>query len=276
MRNQKLADLLHQYFELGVEEGREGRKHDTEAGDAQRVLSEIEAEIATLSAAEPVKTYGYVYESTVRYFDGRGPQRKVDFSYTKKNISDDDIEEFEISETAVYDRPPHPAPSVAVKATIEQCATHVEEMFDDDGFPLPNSTKIANGIRALSAQVQDDEETKVAIALGASVLSKIADPAAREVAIRNALTAASISAAQVQDVAGTVEAFDRDHPELYWHIAKGKITAGEPLYGAIITDIRGNELGDGESNVSAVDAFNIAVDDAAIAAAPAKQEGGSL
>lgn len=57
---------------------------------------------AALSAAEPVKPYGYVYESTVRYFDGRSPQRKVDFSYTKKNISDDDIEEFEISETAVY------------------------------------------------------------------------------------------------------------------------------------------------------------------------------
>lgn len=60
---------------------------------------------AALSAAEPVKPYGYVYESTVRYFDGRSPQRKVDFSYTKKNISDDDIEEFEISETAGLLRP---------------------------------------------------------------------------------------------------------------------------------------------------------------------------
>jgi hypothetical protein len=42
---------------------------------------------AALSAAEPVKPFGYVYESTVRYFDGRSPQH---------------IEEFEISETAVY------------------------------------------------------------------------------------------------------------------------------------------------------------------------------
>jgi hypothetical protein len=87
------------------------------------------------------------------------------------------------------------------------------------------------------------------------------------------LDAAAALSAQVHDVAGTVEAFDKDHPELYWHIAKGKITAGEPLYGAIITDLRGNELGDGESNVSAIDAFNIAVDDAALPAAPAKQEG---
>lgn len=54
MQSEKIAELLHQYFELGVAEGREGRNHDTEAGDAQRVLSEIEAEIAALSAAEPI------------------------------------------------------------------------------------------------------------------------------------------------------------------------------------------------------------------------------
>ncbi|MBS0258325.1 MAG: hypothetical protein JSR13_11505 [Proteobacteria bacterium] len=56
MQNKKIAELLHEYFELGVAEGREGRNHDTEAGDAQRVLSEIEAEIAALSAAEPVSS----------------------------------------------------------------------------------------------------------------------------------------------------------------------------------------------------------------------------
>ncbi len=54
MQNNKLADLLHKYFELGVAEGREGRNHDTEGGDAQRVLSEIEAEIAALSSARPI------------------------------------------------------------------------------------------------------------------------------------------------------------------------------------------------------------------------------
>lgn len=54
MKSEKLAELLHQYFELGVAEGREGRNHDTEAGDAQRVLSEIQAEIAAQSTdAEP-------------------------------------------------------------------------------------------------------------------------------------------------------------------------------------------------------------------------------
>ncbi len=46
----KIAELLHQYFELGVAEGHEGRNHDTEAGDAQRVLSEIEAEVSKLNA----------------------------------------------------------------------------------------------------------------------------------------------------------------------------------------------------------------------------------
>lgn len=48
MGDQKISELLHQYFELGIAEGREGRNHDTEDGDAQRVLSEIEAEITTI------------------------------------------------------------------------------------------------------------------------------------------------------------------------------------------------------------------------------------
>lgn len=58
MVNQKIAELLYQYFELGVAEGREGRTHDTEAGDAQRVLSEIEAEIAELSYPNLVSKLG--------------------------------------------------------------------------------------------------------------------------------------------------------------------------------------------------------------------------
>lgn len=44
----KISGLLASYFELGVAEGREGRNHDTEAGDAQRVLSEIQAEFSIL------------------------------------------------------------------------------------------------------------------------------------------------------------------------------------------------------------------------------------
>ncbi|MDP9871583.1 hypothetical protein [Agrobacterium tumefaciens] len=73
MQNKKIAELLHEYFELGVAEGREGRNHDTQAGDAQRVLSEIEAVIAALSAAEPqpapsvaVKTLADAYQ---KYLD---------------------------------------------------------------------------------------------------------------------------------------------------------------------------------------------------------------
>lgn len=85
-------------------------------------------------------------------------------------------------------------------------------------------------------------------------------------AMRSALSA------QVQDVTGTVEEFDKDHPELYWHIAKGKITAGEPLYGAIVTDLQGNELGHGESDASAVDALNVAGAKASLPSAPKKQD----
>lgn len=72
MQNKKIVELLHEYFELGVAEGREGRNHDTEAGDAQRVLSEIEAEIATLSA--PVKPAPSVAVNALR-------QAASDFMY---------------------------------------------------------------------------------------------------------------------------------------------------------------------------------------------------
>ncbi|MGN7959153.1 hypothetical protein [Agrobacterium radiobacter] len=46
--NEKISGLLSSYFDLGVAEGREGRTHDTEAGDAQRVLSEIQSEFSIL------------------------------------------------------------------------------------------------------------------------------------------------------------------------------------------------------------------------------------
>lgn len=126
MQNKKIAELLHEYFELGVAEGREGRNHDTEAGDAQRVLSAIEAEIAALPAPPAVKPYGYVYESTVRYCDGRGPHRKVDFFHTKKNISDDDIEEFEITETAVYSAQVREAAGVEAINALKEAEPYVE------------------------------------------------------------------------------------------------------------------------------------------------------
>lgn len=50
MVTEKISNLLDQYFDLAFEEGREGRFYDTEAGDAQRVRSELEEAIAALSA----------------------------------------------------------------------------------------------------------------------------------------------------------------------------------------------------------------------------------
>lgn len=230
MRNQKLAELLHQYFELGVAEGREGRKHDTEAGDAQRVLSEIEAEIAALSAAEPQCCMcGKKGLSTA---EGDGG--------TECELSDGRW----VCSAECWDRAVEPAPSVAVtslRGALIDAKTWHQDMRKSCSKQPPSTMRDF----AMATHAEQIESIDTALS------------------------------AQVQDVAGTVEAFDRDHPELYWHIAKGKITASEPLYGAIITDIRGNELGDGESNVSAIDAFNIAVDDAALPAAPSKQEGGT-
>ncbi len=56
-----------------------------------------------------------------------------------------------------------------------------------------------------------------------------------------------------------IAAFEKAYPHLYWHVAKGKITAGEPLYGAIITTIDGTEIGHGESAESAEAAFAAAI-----------------
>lgn len=51
--------------------------------------------------------------------------------------------------------------------------------------------------------------------------------------------------------------FERAFPDLYWHVAKGKLTESEPMYAALI--LRGEEeIGSGESNISAAAAFNIA------------------
>jgi hypothetical protein len=59
-------------------------------------------------------------------------------------------------------------------------------------------------------------------------------------------------------------AFEAAYPELYYHIAKGKICAGEPLYGAIITTMGTTEIGHGESNISADDALRVAIDNAGL------------
>lgn len=63
---------------------------------------------------------------------------------------------------------------------------------------------------------------------------------------------------------GIIDRFESAYPELYWHVAKGKIAAGEPLYGAIICTIGGTEIGHGESDESAEEAFRIAVDNAGL------------
>ena len=76
------------------------------------------------------------------------------------------------------------------------------------------------------------------------------------------------------NVTGVIAAFEAAYPELYWHVAKGKITAGEPLYGAIITDAFGKEIGDGESDVSADEAFRIAIEDAGLSLATEGSDNG--
>ncbi len=82
---------------------------------------------------------------------------------------------------------------------------------------------------------------------------------------KNNLSHRITAPAPMQHLRGAIAAFETAHPKLYWHVAKGKICAGEPLYGAIITDLRGTEIGHGESNESAEAAFAIAVAAAGLA-----------
>jgi hypothetical protein len=66
--------------------------------------------------------------------------------------------------------------------------------------------------------------------------------------------------APTHNVVGIISAFEQAHPELYWHVAKGKICEGEPLYGAAIFNSNNVEMGHGESDEGADDAFRIAID----------------
>jgi hypothetical protein len=72
---------------------------------------------------------------------------------------------------------------------------------------------------------------------------------------------------------GSIAAFEAAYPDLYYHVAKGKITAGEPLYGAIITTIGGTEIGHGESDESAEVAFSIAVASAGLSTTEGSNNG---
>ncbi|RVE84021.1 hypothetical protein [Sinorhizobium meliloti] len=74
----------------------------------------------------------------------------------------------------------------------------------------------------------------------------------------------AVTPAHATDVVGVIAAFEAAYPELYYHIAKGTICAGEPLYGAIITTMGTTEVGHGESNISADDALRIAIENAGL------------
>lgn len=75
------------------------------------------------------------------------------------------------------------------------------------------------------------------------------------------------------NVVGIIDRFDQAYPELYWHVAKGKITAEEPLYGAAIFTGDNIEMGIGESDESAEEAFRIALEDAGLSLSDLAKEG---
>lgn len=90
------------------------------------------------------------------------------------------------------------------------------------------------------------------------------DSLKQDEARRYASAALGMTPSPQADGMGTVAAFEAAYPELYYHIAKGKICAGEQLYGAIITTMGTTEIGHGESNISADDALRIAIENAGL------------
>lgn len=180
MRNQKIAELLHQYFELGVAEGREGRNHDTEAGDAQRVLSEIEAEIAAIpTGAKPV---AWINQQELRYLEMVSGNNGWGNHLRSVTLGGE-----EEGRSPLYAAPP--APSVAVKG------------LDWSGF---------KGIQLNKEWLPDDQDL-IYTALGVYDGDGDMDDDAREQIIERLLAAWKRSAlsAQVQDVATAQSFADR-------------------------------------------------------------------
>ena len=71
-----LMALVDRYWELAYAEGKEGRDHDTEAGEAQAVLSEIRASARALAAIPEQQSERERFEAW--YFDKYcAPIRKV-------------------------------------------------------------------------------------------------------------------------------------------------------------------------------------------------------
>lgn len=56
-RARELRELIDQYWSLAYAEGVEGRTHDTEAGEAQRVSLEIDSAIRAIAALTPPEGY---------------------------------------------------------------------------------------------------------------------------------------------------------------------------------------------------------------------------
>ena len=88
--------------------------------------------LVDVSAVEP-EPFGYVYEHTVRNVALGGAHREFRFFKQRRSIFDDDANEFEIVETAVYTSPPLSREGEDAKAeqywsTVEQLANCEDEI----------------------------------------------------------------------------------------------------------------------------------------------------
>ncbi|MFJ6322316.1 MULTISPECIES: hypothetical protein [unclassified Rhizobium] len=150
----------------------------------------------------------------------------------------------------VYAAPPAAVQEpVAVKSIEDEIMDAIDEYRENTpgntygkyGWPTIEGIKdaVRKGIRsALSSPVQgrtENEETAAAIALGAAVLTRIADPAVREIAIHNALTEASKATSSARS-----EGRIYDPSALMADGSEDRMTAAEEVLAYLLIEVTGS------------------------------------
>ena len=118
----------------------------------------------------------------------------IDFSIKKKSgrlVEQEFIDEIEQTLLRLECFPDPPEPAV----TVERIEYALRRILPDEDFSF--HPELLEDLATPSPQADVDVNTAAAIALGAAVLTRIEDPAAREIATRNALTAAALTATEV-------------------------------------------------------------------------------
>lgn len=142
---------------------------DAACEDAINQHQDFRSALVDVPAVES-EPYGYVYEHTVRNVALGGMKRCFEFFKKCRSISEDDINEFEITETPVYAHPPRPLSNEGGEIPadlVERC----QEVFAWKNTGILSGSRLREQARAIrdgfngvfdmgEALMQAEEETK--------------------------------------------------------------------------------------------------------------------